>query len=359
MIIRFILGSDGKEILDISTETPLYVVIRDVFYSGDWSRMKKDFSENSEVLEVIKSLEHIEEKYATLNELIYEPIVWTELKDFIESKGIDFSSMENITLDGLYELAVDYTDKSLNDIAKDILLYMIKVDKTYAPAYELYGSILLEEGQVDEAIRFLDKSIELDPWLVQSYSMLGDAYYNIGKYDEAIRYWEEEIKYSPNNIFTYFMLADAYNKSNRPEKAIEVLEFLRKNVENNIIALYELANLYRSIGNEAKAREYESLIMEIDPEKDPNGIEIWSKLQLQRGNYEKVVETIKKVFSARTNESLCELILAIAYIKKGDVDLARSIINSVKNDNFWYVYGKKQFFDEFLSEEEKQLCGIN
>ncbi len=358
MIIRLILGSEAKEFIDITPETPFYVVIRDVFYSGDWIRMKKDFSENKEFLEIIKALENVEEKYAVLNELIYEPIVWSELKDFIESKQIDFSVMENITLDGLYELAIDYADKGLNEIAKDILLYMIRVDKTYAPAYELYGSILLEEGNIDEAIKFLDKSIELDPWLVQSYSMLGEAYYNIGKYDEAIKYWEEEIKYSPNNIFTYFMLADAYSKSGRPEKAIEVLEFLRKNVENNIIALYELANLYRNIGNEAKAREYESLILEIDPEKDPNGVEIWAKLQLQRGNYDKVIDTIKRILDARTNESVCELILAIAYLKKGEINLAREIINNVKTDNFWYVYGKKQFFDEFLSEEEKQLCGI-
>jgi len=90
------------------------------------------------------------------------------------------------------------------------------------------------------------------------------------------------------------MLADAYSKMGKIDKAIEVLERFRETSENSIIALYELAELYKRIGNEEKAREYESLIMEIDPRSDPNGIEIWAKVHLKKGNYEKVIQMIEK-----------------------------------------------------------------
>jgi tetratricopeptide (TPR) repeat protein len=358
MIIRLILGSKSDFSMEINDETPILVILRDLFYSGDWRNMKRDFESVPELYKQIEMLEEIERKITSLNEMIYEPIVWTEVVEFLEKYGFTPESLMNVTADGLYELAIEYADKNQADTAKDILKFATKVDKNYAPAYELYGSLLLEEGDVEGAIKYLNRSIEIDPWLVQSYSMLGEAYYNMGNYETAIEYWEKEITLSPSDTFTYFMLADAYTKIGDLGKAVEVLEKFRLNSENSIIALYELAGLYRKLGNEAKAKEYESLLMEVDPQKDPNGIEIWAKVHLKKGNYEKVINTVESIISTNSEAKHLSLILAVAYAKTGKMDMARQVIDELKEDNFWYLYGKKEFFDELLTQSEKEKCGI-
>ncbi|MGB4263175.1 MAG: tetratricopeptide repeat protein [Fervidobacterium sp.] len=359
MIIRLILDLEDHFTMNINDEMPILVILRDLLYSGDWRNMKKDFENISELYEQIEMLEEIEQKIAPLSEVIYEPIVWTEVVEFLEKYGLNPENMSHVTSDGLYELAIEYADKNQTDIAKDILKYATKVDKNYAPAYELYGSLLLEEGDVEGAIKYLNRSIEIDPWLVQSYSMLGEAYYNMGKYEEAIEYWEKEITISPSNTFTYFMLADAYTKIGDIEKAVEVLEKFRLNSENSIIALFELAELYGKLGNEAKAKEYESLLMEVDPQKDPNGVEIWAKVHLRKGNYEKVISTVENILNSSPEAKHLTLVLAVAYAKTNQMEKARKVIEELKEDNFWYLYGKKEFFDELLTQDEKELCGIN
>lgn len=358
MVIRLILGSENPSIVDIKDETPMLVILRDLFYSGDWRNMRKDFEEHNEICEDINKLEQLEEKIASLNEIVYEPIVWSEVVEFLDKYGITPEKIMHGTADGLYELAIEYADKNQTEIAKDILKFAIKLDKNYAPAYEFYGSLLLEENDVEGAIKYLTRSIELDPWLVQSYSMIGEAYYNIGDYEKAIEYWEKEIKLSPTNTFTYFMLADAYSKMGKIDKAIEVLERFRETSENSIIALYELAELYKRIGNEEKAKEYESLIMEIDPRSDPNGIEIWAKVHLKKGNYEKVIQMIENVVKSSPEARHLNLVLAVAYAKTNQYEKARKIIEDLKEDDFWYLYGKREFFDELLTQPEKELCGI-
>lgn len=358
MIIRLILGSKGDFLIDIDEETPLLVILRDLFYSGDWRNLKKDLEEKPELYKKVVELEKLEEKFAFLNEVIYEPIVWAEIAEYLEKYGLTPENLLHATADGLYELAIEYADKNQLDTAKDVLKFAMRLDKNYAPAYELFGSLLLEEGDVEGAIKYLNRSIELDPWLVQSYSMIGEAYYNLGNYEKAIECWEKEINISPVNTFTYFMIADAYTKIGKIDKAIETLERFRENTGNSIIALFELTELYEKIGNIEKAKEYESMIMNMDPVKDPNGVEIWAKVHLRKGNYDKVISIVENLINSNPEARHLNLVLAVAYIKTKEFNKAHKIIDELKTDNFWYLYGKREFFDEFLSNDEKELCGI-
>jgi len=50
--------------------------------------------------------------------------------------------------------------------------------------------------------------------------------------------------------------------------------------------------------------------------------------------------------------------LAVAYAKTNRYEQARKIIEDLKEDDFWYLYGKREFFDELLTQPEKELCGI-
>ena len=56
MIIRLILGSKVIFQWKSTTETPILVILRDLFYSGDWRNMKRDFESVPELYKQVKCL---------------------------------------------------------------------------------------------------------------------------------------------------------------------------------------------------------------------------------------------------------------------------------------------------------------
>ncbi|MBT1248319.1 MULTISPECIES: tetratricopeptide repeat protein [unclassified Thermosipho (in: thermotogales)] len=341
--------------LILTDETPFFIMLRDLFYGGDWYNMKKDFTE---FVNEIEDLEFIEKNITILGEAFYGPIIWSEIIAFLNKKNIHPDKFEHGTVDGLYELAIEYADKDLLGDAKNILEFALKVDKNFAPAYEFLGTILIEQGNFDEGIKFLNRAIEVDPWLVQAYSTLGEVYYNKGEYDKAIGYWLKEIEYSPNDIFTYFMIADAYTRSKNYEKAIEILNRLIEIDNDNVIAMYELSQIYREIGKEKEAEIVEQEILNSKP-SDPNGMEIWAKIKMKYGKYEEIVKAIEPMIDESIESLHLKALLIVPYIKLGKTEKAKKFYEELKQNDFWYLFGKKEIFDKYLTNKEKQLCGIS
>ncbi|ONN28042.1 hypothetical protein XJ44_00400 [Thermosipho affectus] len=341
--------------LILTDETPFFIMLRDLFYGGDWYNMKKDFTE---FVNEIEDLEFIEKNITILGEAFYGPIIWSEIIAFLNKRNIHPDKFEHGTVDGLYELAIEYADKDLLGDAKNILEFALKIDKNFAPAYEFLGTILIEQGNFDEGIKFLNRAIEVDPWLVQAYSTLGEVYYNKGEYDKAIGYWLKEIEYSPNDIFTYFMIADAYTRSKNYEKAIEILNRLIEIDNDNVIAMYELSQIYREIGKEKEAEIVEQEILNSKP-SDPNGMEIWAKIKMKYGKYEEIVKAIEPMIDESIESLHLKALLIVPYIKLGKTEKARKFYEELKQNDFWYLFGKKEIFDKYLTNKEKQLCGIS
>ncbi|APT71458.1 hypothetical protein BG95_00405 [Thermosipho sp. 1063] len=354
MIMKVEMMVKDKTLI-LTDETPFFIMLRDLFYGGDWYNMKKDFTE---FVNEIEDLEFIEKNITILGEAFYGPIIWSEIIAFLNKRNIHPDKFEHGTVDGLYELAIEYADKDLLGDAKNILEFALKIDKNFAPAYEFLGTILIEHGNFDEGIKFLNRAIEVDPWLVQAYSTLGEVYYNKGEYDKAIGYWLKEIEYSPNDIFTYFMIADAYTRSKNYEKAIEILNRLIEIDNDNVIAMYELSQIYREIGKEKEAEIVEQEILNSKP-SDPNGMEIWAKIKMKYGKYEEIVKAIEPMIDESIESLHLKALLIVPYIKLGKTEKARKFYEELKQNDFWYLFGKKEIFDKYLTNKEKQLCGIS
>ena len=341
----------------ITLNTPLAVILRDLFYEGDWEAMEADLSKNEILSKEIKTCRKIEEEIVQLGEEVYAPISFPELKDWMEEVGIGVKDLQHISLNGLYDLALDYADKGFYDIAYEIISFMLEFDPHYAPAYELKGSLLIEEGKVEEGLVYLDKAIEIDPWLIEAYSSLGEGYYNLGDYEKAAYYWEKEIEKSPENKLTYFMIADAYEKLGEHRKALDVLSRLLHRDPDSILALYEMKEIYEKIGEKEKAREIEDRIASMEP-KYTSDLEVWAKVLLKRGEYEKVMKVLEEKMKSSALNTHIKLLLIIPYIKLGMRERAEEILEEIKDNNVWYYYGKRELFNEFLSESEMKEYGI-
>ncbi|AEH50116.1 tetratricopeptide repeat protein [Pseudothermotoga thermarum] len=345
-------------VVEVTTDTPFVIMLRDLMYEGDWSTMKEDLSKKEQIVKEIENCQFLEKNVGILCSFVYDPVCFEELLEWLEEKNIHPKDFVHASLNGLYDLAISYADKDMHDVAFKVIKYILEVDKNYAPAYELWGSLLLEKGEFQEGIKYLDKAIEIDPWLVEAYSSLGEAYYNLGDYAKAAFYWEREIEYAPNNKFTYFMVADAYRKLNRYDKVCEILEKFLENDPNSIVAMYELAEAYKKLGDIERSKQLEERILKSQPTHGGD-LEIWSLVQLRHGNYELVQRELEKVLQQSPSKVHLKLILAISYLKQNKIEQARSLINEMKDQHAWYLYGKQELFKEFLTEEEMQVCGIS
>jgi tetratricopeptide (TPR) repeat protein len=354
-VIDLIIGDRSVE---VTTDTPMVVMVRDLLYDGDWHTMKQDLKEKKDVIEEIEKCTFIEENVVLLDERIYDPVCFDELKEWLDEKKIFPRDFVHASLAGLYDLALDYADKDLHEEAFKVVKYMLEVDKNYAPAYELYGSLLIEKGDIEQGIRYLDKAIEIDPWLVPAYSSLGEAYYNSGDYLRAASYWEREIEYAPDNKLTYFMLADAYRKLKAYDKVCDVLERLLKRDPESIVTMFQLVQAYREAGRLEDAQRMEEQILNLRPTRAED-VEPWARTQLKHGRYERVEEFLSLLADSEKMKPYVKLLSALCALKQGKLEQAKRTFLEIKDHSPWYLYGNKDFLSEFLNEEEMRACGIS
>ncbi|GAA4418876.1 tetratricopeptide repeat protein [Nibrella viscosa] len=79
----------------------------------------------------------------------------------------------------------------------------IRLDPTYAYAYNNRGLTKYNLGQYQQAINDYDEAIRLDPTYAYAYNNRGWAKHNLGQYQQAIYDYDEAIRLDPKNAYAY------------------------------------------------------------------------------------------------------------------------------------------------------------
>lgn len=89
-------------------------------------------------------------------------------------------------------------------------------------AYAQLGNIILFEGKYEEAIKLLNKSLELNSRQEKVYVTLADIYTVIEEFDKAIESMKKVLQFSPKDSYGYFRLGKLYEKAGFFDKAVAV-----------------------------------------------------------------------------------------------------------------------------------------
>ena len=120
------------------------------------------------------------------------------------------------------------------------------------------GDTAYENEQYNEAIKYLEKAIELDPNHVKAYYMLGWAYLNGEQNgDKAIECFNKQIKLNPNDATAYNALGLVYAHENGDYA--DAIKYFNKAIEldpNAAYAYYNLGSVYLIQNNENKVIEF-------------------------------------------------------------------------------------------------------
>lgn len=140
--------------------------------------------------------------------------------DIINQLGMDYDGMKNhAKSDSLYELGLkldpnnhlilnnysySLSERNLRlEISEKMSKRALEFEPENSSYLDTYGWILFKMGKYDDAIKYINKALELRDAVGENASVLnehlGDIYFEIGNKEKALYYWEEALKMNPEN----------------------------------------------------------------------------------------------------------------------------------------------------------------
>ncbi len=168
-------------------------------------------------------------------------------------------------LDEIWFQMTKTPEKSI-EIAEQAAQKCITLSSDLPPPYTLLSAISLLKKDLDNAILYGEKAIEVNPNESSSYFILGMVLRSARRFDEAILNLETAIRLAPNRPINYLNnLAAAYLGNNQYEKAISLwTESLERNPDY-LFAYVGLSAAYEFTGNHEKARWAAEKVMRDNP----------------------------------------------------------------------------------------------
>jgi tetratricopeptide (TPR) repeat protein len=139
----------------------------------------------------------------------------------------------------------------------------LQINPKRVDIYERIGKIALDTGEPEKAITLWRKALEMNPKMPGVHNSIAQALIELGRYDEAITELEEESRISPVSILTCFLFAQAYQQQNEYDKARQYYEATIKLNPNFPQAYYGLYRVCVMLKQLDKAREYEAIFKKL------------------------------------------------------------------------------------------------
>jgi tetratricopeptide (TPR) repeat protein len=90
--------------------------------------------------------------------------------------------------------------------------------------YYKKGIEFAKSGKNEEAIKYFDKALELNPHFVQAWNYKGNVYSDLGKYEEAIKCYDKALGIKPDYHGTWFNKGFSLFKLEKHQDAIKCFD---------------------------------------------------------------------------------------------------------------------------------------
>ncbi|XP_016999238.2 BBSome complex member BBS4 homolog isoform X1 [Drosophila takahashii] len=259
--------------------------------------------------------------------------------------------------------------------------------------YFVQGLIDREEGNHIEALRHLQKSVELNPRNIETYKEIGRTLYIMGRFSQALGVFREaeqrssrqdhEIYHylgellfraattqsqkelacqqqeearsyfelavqSGRKLESYVRLAELYRKDKQYQKAIDVLETCLHLTPENSEVLIEISVLYLKINETQKAHDRLAEVVSIERKCSPKGLLAFGAILQSRNDVDGALSKYSQIANAEpeiaelwNNIGLCffkkqKFIVAISSLRKS-VWLSPLNYNALYNLSLIYI----------------------
>ena len=162
-----------------------------------------------------------------------------------------------------------------NKKLQESLAYLNKavtLHPTYKNAYLQLGNVSNYLKEYDKSIQYYQQVLKFDPNDQNGLNNLGITYREAGKYygeqgnmQKAMSYLNKALEMRPNDYEVLRLLGVAYGVSGNHSKAIEFFTKATEVEPNNADAFWNLGNAWFYGGDQAKADQYRNKALQMDP----------------------------------------------------------------------------------------------
>ncbi len=196
-----------------------------------------------------------------------------------------------------------------------------------------YARVLFKLGRNDEAAEHAKKAAELAPTVPGANRLLAGIYVSTNRYDLADAALKKERELAPKDTALLTMIADLAEERGKPDEAIAANEAVTQIDPKNGKAWLSLAGLYAKKGQGDKSEAAFRKVAEIDPATAYQtfyniGALIMNKPNPAPAETQKAIEAFRSAIELKPDYAPAHKQLAFALLNAGELDQARSAIES-------------------------------
>ncbi len=165
----------------------------------------------------------------------------------------------------------------------------------------VYCFEFLDQNQ--DAIQFLKKYIDKNPYSEIAWHQLGRLHYSVKEYEDAIRAYEYATLIDDEFVGAFMEKAKAYERLKNYEKAIESYSRTIELDDATSYALLRMGKCHEKLGNTALALKYFNQTVHEDPLLDKGWIAI-TDFYVRQKNYQKALYFVNKALAIDNQNKL-------------------------------------------------------
>ncbi len=240
-----------------------------------------------------------------------------------------------------------------------------KVSPRDVDPYSNLAIVALLENKSDDAGKYYEQALAIDPVNFNAMSGLVDMYIKLKQFDKAHARIDQALSGYPNNASLHFLKAHIFGyQQNAAGSEAELRKTLE--LDPNYVAAYSARGaLFVNTKQEDKALAEYRKITELRPD-NANAYTLMGMLEDARKNYDAAVENYKKALDLDHSSTIAANNLAWLYATqgKGNLDeavrLAQGVLQRNPNvagfaDTLGWVYYKKGLYNEAAIQLQKAV----
>ena len=287
--------------------------------------------------------------------------IYLNLKEFQKSLNCFLRCIKlgEKTLEILYGIARCYKELYQFDDALKYYNKALELDPS-AKSYYLFAKCLYSMGKKEYAIEIYNKAIELNPNYIEAYFNKGICLSNLNFKEEAINMYNKTIELNPNFVDAYFQRGYCYYNLKKYQKAMVEMNKVLELDPNYYQAYYEKGFCFQ------KMKRYEEAIIEISKSIKQNTN--FEKAYFQRGyclelinDYTSAINDYKKVIELNKNSYMGYYRLGLCFLYKKNFYEALNMfdesiqLNRANYDAYYY----KGMCQRYLKYYEDAIISFN
>jgi arylsulfatase A-like enzyme/predicted Zn-dependent protease len=191
-------------------------------------------------------------------------------------------------------IANSYMGKGDIEEADKFLTSIIDSIPPDSQLYYIFGNIKNLKEEYDEAIKYFEKCIKINPSSSSGYSGLAGTYVALKRFDEAETYLIKAQEFNPTLRNLHYNWALLHEEKGDLIKAADAYKQELENIPHNFKACFNLSRVYRKLGDVLEEENYLNKTLELNP-KFPMSYFYLARIYMNRGGrFKEAVSLVEK-----------------------------------------------------------------